>query len=259
MKRKEIEMLANELRRHRQTLFKEVVDAEADLQFIAEDRETELEERAQEERAAHLFSRLDLRGKHEIEFIDAALQRIDDGTYGRCTECDTAIPLARLRALPATPFCIDCARAQEAAAPAGVEEEETGPRTGQLPPDLSLLSDREVESSLRDLVRNDGRVDMDELRLVYRHGVVHLDGALPSAGEQQILRKLLTDVMGLQEVVDRIQIKEILWARADRDRPIVEPEPASRFAEVPGTEDIVENLEDGTEYVAPGEPTSEEE
>jgi len=259
MKQRDIGTLATELRRQRHTLYKEVVDTEVDLQFIAEEREAELEERAQEERSARLFSRLDLRGKREIELIDEALQRIDAGTYGQCTECGRPIAAARLRAVPATPFCIACARAREAAAPPREEGEEAVPRAGVLPPDINLLSDRELASSVRDLIRDDGRIDMDELRLVCRHGVVYLDGALPSAGEHQVLLKLLTDVVGFPEVVDHVQIKEILWARADRDRPLVEPEVPSRFVEPPNTEDIVENLEDGTEYVAPAEPTSEEE
>lgn len=41
--------------------------------------------------------------------LDAAQARIDAGTYGHCDECDGEIPVARLEALPATPWCIDCA------------------------------------------------------------------------------------------------------------------------------------------------------
>ena len=74
--------MTQQLRRRREALFREVADTEADLQFIAEDRESEFEERAQEERAARLFARLDLRGKHAIEEIDAALRRIAYGSYG---------------------------------------------------------------------------------------------------------------------------------------------------------------------------------
>ncbi len=41
--------------------------------------------------------------------IDAAEQRLDDGTYGLCAECGRAIAAERLEALPATPLCIGCA------------------------------------------------------------------------------------------------------------------------------------------------------
>lgn len=40
--------------------------------------------------------------------VDAALQRIDHGSYGICCECGGAVGLERLLADPATPFCMDC-------------------------------------------------------------------------------------------------------------------------------------------------------
>jgi RNA polymerase-binding protein DksA len=42
--------------------------------------------------------------------IDAALRRIEDGTYGICTNCGRPIPEERLEALPWAELCIDCAR-----------------------------------------------------------------------------------------------------------------------------------------------------
>ncbi|MEX0826587.1 MAG: TraR/DksA family transcriptional regulator [Acidimicrobiia bacterium] len=40
--------------------------------------------------------------------IEEAVTRIEDGTYGRCAECGSAIPVARLDALPYTKLCVDC-------------------------------------------------------------------------------------------------------------------------------------------------------
>jgi DnaK suppressor protein len=45
--------------------------------------------------------------------IDAALLRIDAGTYGTCTSCSGEIPAARLEAYPWASLCIDCARRLE--------------------------------------------------------------------------------------------------------------------------------------------------
>jgi RNA polymerase-binding transcription factor DksA len=45
-----------------------------------------------------------------LEEITHALDRIDRGTYGRCEECNSAIPKARLQALPHTRHCVACAR-----------------------------------------------------------------------------------------------------------------------------------------------------
>ena len=45
--------------------------------------------------------------------IDAALQRIERGTYGVCESCGQPILPERLEALPWTTLCIDCKRKQE--------------------------------------------------------------------------------------------------------------------------------------------------
>ena len=43
--------------------------------------------------------------------VEAALQRIEDGTYGLCAVCREPIVEGRLEARPWTPFCIDHAAA----------------------------------------------------------------------------------------------------------------------------------------------------
>jgi DnaK suppressor protein len=48
-----------------------------------------------------------------ISEIDAALERIADGTYGTCSRCGEEIPLARLEANPWASLCIDCKRRAE--------------------------------------------------------------------------------------------------------------------------------------------------
>jgi DnaK suppressor protein len=50
-----------------------------------------------------------------IAKIDAALERIENGTYGRCDECGEPISVERLKARPVTTLCIDCKSAQEEA------------------------------------------------------------------------------------------------------------------------------------------------
>lgn len=44
----------------------------------------------------------------ELEDIDKALERIVDGSYGCCQQCQQPIPVARLKALPYAEFCIGC-------------------------------------------------------------------------------------------------------------------------------------------------------
>tara|TARA_B100000029_G_C17331887_1_gene871970 strand:- start:200 stop:547 length:348 start_codon:yes stop_codon:yes gene_type:complete len=49
------------------------------------------------------------RREFEIQRIDAALKRIEDGEFGFCNNCGENIPLKRLEVSPSTPLCVDCA------------------------------------------------------------------------------------------------------------------------------------------------------
>ena len=46
--------------------------------------------------------------KKELEKINAALGRIEKGTYGACSNCNKEIPLERLLAYPQAERCLDC-------------------------------------------------------------------------------------------------------------------------------------------------------
>ena len=48
-----------------------------------------------------------------LDLIDRALDRIQDGSYGKCVQCEGVIAKARLNAIPYTPVCIKCAELQE--------------------------------------------------------------------------------------------------------------------------------------------------
>ena len=50
-----------------------------------------------------LYDRL----RRELDDIEAALARMDDGTYGTCEVCGATIGAERLEAMPSTRACID--------------------------------------------------------------------------------------------------------------------------------------------------------
>jgi len=65
--------------------------------------------------ASHVFEQqrdlaLRERSRAELAQVEAALARLDDGTYGTCTSCGNPIAPERLEALPWVATCIDCAR-----------------------------------------------------------------------------------------------------------------------------------------------------
>jgi DnaK suppressor protein len=50
------------------------------------------------------------RNEQQLAAVNAAIQRLDDGTFGTCVRCGTAIAPERLEALPWAAHCIDCQR-----------------------------------------------------------------------------------------------------------------------------------------------------
>jgi RNA polymerase-binding transcription factor DksA len=55
------------------------------------------------------------RDASELSEIEAALARVEAGTYGQCIECGNAIPFARLLVAPSAGRCIACQQRLEAA------------------------------------------------------------------------------------------------------------------------------------------------
>lgn len=51
------------------------------------------------------------RNAQHLADVDAALERLDAGTYGRCLRCGNPIAPERLEAIPWAAHCIDCQRA----------------------------------------------------------------------------------------------------------------------------------------------------
>lgn len=48
------------------------------------------------------------RDMNELRTLDAAIVRIEDGTYGTCSDCGGDIPFERLRAQPGANRCVRC-------------------------------------------------------------------------------------------------------------------------------------------------------
>jgi|SRR5579862_4335073 len=66
-------------------------------------------EAAERDLAAQILDR----GSAVVRQLRAALERIDDGSYGLCVRCEEEIAAARLRAIPWAELCIRCQEQQE--------------------------------------------------------------------------------------------------------------------------------------------------
>jgi len=56
---------------------------------------------------------LEENSEHVLAAIDAALERMEDGTFGKCATCGREIAEDRLAAIPWATQCIDCKRREE--------------------------------------------------------------------------------------------------------------------------------------------------
>ena len=74
------------------------------------------EERAKEMEDSEVVDALGNEARDEIRKISAALERIEQGSFGDCLSCGGAIDEARLAAYPYAEDCIDCANEEERAA-----------------------------------------------------------------------------------------------------------------------------------------------
>ena len=110
----------------RERLLEERERTQSALEHLQQENQGQLEDEREEiksdnhpgDMATATFEReLDatLEGNEErvVAAIDAALQRIEDGTYGTCASCGQPIGAERLEALPWTTQCIDCKRKEE--------------------------------------------------------------------------------------------------------------------------------------------------
>ena len=112
MNRQMIEEIAQDLSRRRSSLLQDVAESQDEMKAILEQKEIEFEESAQRDRITSLTSRLNERDRQKIREIDATLNRLNVGTYGKCEKCGQQIGIDRLRALPMTTLCINCAAAR---------------------------------------------------------------------------------------------------------------------------------------------------
>lgn len=68
---------------------------------------------ASESRDREIHTILNDRDRSKLLAIDDALERIEEGSYGKCEECGADIAEGRLSALPFTRLCVTCQSEQE--------------------------------------------------------------------------------------------------------------------------------------------------
>ena len=116
-------MLKKELNKYKALLVKEREKIGGGINHIAQESLKTSQRESSGDLSGYSFHMADVASdNYEVEFslgrasdeqnimytIDEALKRVEDGTYGSCTQCGKQIPKRRLDALPHTELCITC-------------------------------------------------------------------------------------------------------------------------------------------------------
>jgi RNA polymerase-binding transcription factor DksA len=112
MKETTLLKLKKSLMNRRREILKQVAHLEAEREELKQ-RFIEPIDAAQKEDLMRLVRKFDARGKEEIEEIDLAMDKMKSGKYGKCELCGKSILFKRLKILPATRLCRQCAQKYE--------------------------------------------------------------------------------------------------------------------------------------------------
>ena len=108
MRRELVDQAHRTLLERRRTLLRQHSGDQAQEQELLEDNPPDWEDRAADVTAARTLASLEERERVELAAVVAALERIDEGSYGRCLGCGRHIEEGRLRAVPEAPLCVHC-------------------------------------------------------------------------------------------------------------------------------------------------------
>jgi RNA polymerase-binding transcription factor DksA len=80
-----------------------------EAQALREEHESDWEDRAASVATAERLDRLIDNERLQLALVQAAIARLDNGTWGTCLVCGRAIDAKRLRLVPEAPHCSRCA------------------------------------------------------------------------------------------------------------------------------------------------------
>ncbi len=114
MARKEaLQELNDVLIRRRDALRKALAGDLSSLQELRQQSSGDVVDFALDSAQDEINSQLAEVESRELANLNHAIERMRQGTYGKCERCTSSIPLARLQALPYAVLCINCQREAE--------------------------------------------------------------------------------------------------------------------------------------------------
>ena len=145
---------------------------------------------------------------------------------------------------------------------------------------LENLGDDELREVVREQLKAHNLLDVDDINVHVEQGRVRLIGRVGTEGEQRVAERVLTDVLGVQQVSNELVVDPIRRAESPMDiddhlndearteglllgdRAVPIPPEADGSVEdldarLYGTTDVGKTIEEGTAWVPPTSPTPE--
>jgi DnaK suppressor protein len=119
MDRQELEQYRERLLVLRRELAGEVSTLRAEGLALGTDGTQDMADEASNTYARQMLLGMSERERAMLREIDAALDRLDEGTFGICEECGDPIGEARLKVVPHATLCVDCKADREGRGPPG--------------------------------------------------------------------------------------------------------------------------------------------
>ena len=114
MDQEDLQQFKHKLLVAKQTVVDRVQKAEDDgREADSEGEARDLADQASSSYAKELLFRKSSSDRKFLQLIDEALDRLENGNYGECQNCDEPIGLKRIQAVPWARLCIKCQELEE--------------------------------------------------------------------------------------------------------------------------------------------------
>jgi len=113
MNKRKLASLRKALTAQRDELLKQVLEQDDGIDELRDDQPADPLDMAGNTSSLELMTALGNHERAELEEIDSALEKMDQGAYGQCEDCEEQIAQARLEAIPTARLCVGCKSKQE--------------------------------------------------------------------------------------------------------------------------------------------------
>ena len=113
LKDRDIKLLKEQLLKRKEELLKQVNSSKTIIKELLSEATYDDMDYAEVSSDSYNLNLVREKQIQELNEIDVALKKIQDGTYGACDMCDEPIAIGRLKAKPFAKFCTDCREIHE--------------------------------------------------------------------------------------------------------------------------------------------------